>query len=67
MKYLKKFEGTGDDLEYHKLLVKDIFQSLIDDWNIYDLANFDIAEDDSNYYFNIWVDDKEYCILYCDG
>ena len=59
MKYLKYFESESD-LNYHLQIVKDIFQSLIDDYNMHDMdtgvkpieTDGDVV--DPNYYYEIY-------------
>ena len=34
MKHLKKFNESQSDLEYHKLMIQDIFQDIIDEYDI---------------------------------
>lgn len=63
MKYLKYFESESD-LNYHLQIVKDIFQSLIDDYNMHDMdtgvkpiqTDGDVV--DPNYYYEIYNTDN---------
>ena len=51
MRYLKRFESVKSDIDYHMQVVRDVFQDIIDDYNIeefitpadddaYDIAGF---------------------------
>ena len=55
MRYLKRFESVTSDIQYHMRVVKDVFQDIIDDYNIEEFITpaDDDAYDITGFYYHM--------------
>lgn len=65
MKHLRFFESSGD-IKYHKRVILDIFQDIIDDYNIERYNSVDMADDIGGIYYILYDihDSDEFKLIY---